>query len=347
MKTVTDADVPLFMQVKNSIYAQILDGVYDLGQRLPTESKLVEQFAVSRVTIRKALDELKAENVVSSVQGQGTVVTLGQNVSKNCLDTLALVANARDNFFSTFLDAIDKQADKEEALVVYKSDRHPYADQCAQTFKALYERDIRNCVLWPNRGFEDKDVLHRLRLLGMNLVFFDHVFESADIDCVVLDNRHAIQTLFRYLQQQDHRHIDYLGWNNVPLSSTAERTETFCELDQSADNVYEFARDTYLDVQLEKYVLESQRSGELSQAIICGNGDLALSLARTLDRYPEYNPQLVCVDEFPREQIPDIVCYAQPMEKLARKAFACLQRQNNPDVQWSAKTYRIKGELLV
>lgn len=44
------------------------------GDKLPSERELVEQFAVSRMTIRQAIDDLEAEGVVERSQGRGTFV---------------------------------------------------------------------------------------------------------------------------------------------------------------------------------------------------------------------------------------------------------------------------------
>ncbi len=342
MKTAT----PLFLQVKNQIYAQILDGNYSLGQRLPTESDLCAEFKASRVTIRKALDELKAERVVSSVQGQGTIVTLDQNVSKNALDTIALIASAHDYFFGSFLDTFDQLAAQQDALVVYKSDPDPYNEETSTTFKHIHARHIRNCVLWPNLGFHNEGLLERLRLLGINLVFFDHIYESAHADCVTLDNVHAIKTLHTYLKEQGHKQINYIGWNDVPISSTAERIEAFQQLNDKPDQIHLFNRSSTLETEMLGYLTDLSKRSAIPDALLCGNGDLACSMQRALEKFDGNKPQVVCVDEFPRNVFPDMVCYTQPMKKMAAKCFICLVKQNDPDLQWQAKTYRIKGVLL-
>jgi GntR family transcriptional regulator len=65
-----------------TLHAQLYRTLVDLinrsgvkpGQKLPTESELMASYSVSRSTARRALDELRRENLVERVQGKGTFV---------------------------------------------------------------------------------------------------------------------------------------------------------------------------------------------------------------------------------------------------------------------------------
>lgn len=61
-------------QVANSIVRMIMDGVYRPGDRLPTESELVDQFGVSRTVIREAITKLRVLDICDVRQGDGTYV---------------------------------------------------------------------------------------------------------------------------------------------------------------------------------------------------------------------------------------------------------------------------------
>lgn len=53
---------------------QIASGVYRSGEKLPTESALMEQYQLSRQTVRQALSRLEAEGLIEKRQGSGSVV---------------------------------------------------------------------------------------------------------------------------------------------------------------------------------------------------------------------------------------------------------------------------------
>ncbi|PAZ10648.1 GntR family transcriptional regulator [Streptomyces sp. SA15] len=52
----------------------IIDGAYPPGSALPPEGELSEQGGVSRLTVREAIKQLRAQNVVRVVRGRGTYV---------------------------------------------------------------------------------------------------------------------------------------------------------------------------------------------------------------------------------------------------------------------------------
>jgi GntR family transcriptional regulator len=65
---------PLYRQVRDTLVKRIADGVWHPGQLLPSEPELASDLGVSQGTVRKALDEMTAENLVVRRQGRGTFV---------------------------------------------------------------------------------------------------------------------------------------------------------------------------------------------------------------------------------------------------------------------------------
>jgi GntR family transcriptional regulator len=53
---------------------QILNGTYHVGEQLPTQEALCQQFAVSRITVRRALADLQTQGLVRNEQGVGAFV---------------------------------------------------------------------------------------------------------------------------------------------------------------------------------------------------------------------------------------------------------------------------------
>lgn len=65
---------PLYAQVKALLIERLIAGIWRPGELLPSEFQLADEFGVSQGTVRKALDELTADNVVVRRQGRGTFV---------------------------------------------------------------------------------------------------------------------------------------------------------------------------------------------------------------------------------------------------------------------------------
>jgi len=66
---------PLHRRVYAELAAGIADGRFPRGSQLPTERDLCREFAVSRVTLRKALAALASAGVIEAFQGRGTFVS--------------------------------------------------------------------------------------------------------------------------------------------------------------------------------------------------------------------------------------------------------------------------------
>lgn len=71
----TESSVLLWRQVADDITAAIDSGELQPGERLPNEFALAETYGVARVTIRRAIEDLKKRDLVRVQQGRGTFVT--------------------------------------------------------------------------------------------------------------------------------------------------------------------------------------------------------------------------------------------------------------------------------
>lgn len=70
----TPAFSPLYQQIKVLILKSLQAGEWKPGEPIPSEMDLAARFRVSQGTVRKAIDELAAENLVVRRQGKGTFV---------------------------------------------------------------------------------------------------------------------------------------------------------------------------------------------------------------------------------------------------------------------------------
>jgi len=65
---------PLYQQIKTLILRSLQSGEWRPGEAIPSEIDLAARFKVSQGTVRKAVDELAAENLLLRRQGKGTFV---------------------------------------------------------------------------------------------------------------------------------------------------------------------------------------------------------------------------------------------------------------------------------
>ena len=70
----TPAFSPLYQQIKDLILQSLQAGEWKPGEAIPSEMDLAARYRVSQGTVRKAIDELAAENLVMRRPGKGTFV---------------------------------------------------------------------------------------------------------------------------------------------------------------------------------------------------------------------------------------------------------------------------------
>ncbi|MDQ0252725.1 GntR family transcriptional regulator [Evansella vedderi] len=67
--------IPLYHQLKEILKASIDNGIWNPGDKIPSENELMSQYEVSRNTAKKAIEELVQDGILYRVQGKGTFVS--------------------------------------------------------------------------------------------------------------------------------------------------------------------------------------------------------------------------------------------------------------------------------
>ncbi|HJF20418.1 MAG TPA: GntR family transcriptional regulator [Enterococcus columbae] len=75
--------MPKYEEIANILRERILDGTYPVDSFLPHQTNLAEEFKVSRMTIKKAVNILTVEGLIYSKQGMGTKILNSSFWDKN------------------------------------------------------------------------------------------------------------------------------------------------------------------------------------------------------------------------------------------------------------------------
>lgn len=181
------ATQPLYLQLQRGIRRAIENKVLTPNDTLPPERDLAEQFAVSRITVRKAIDGLVSEGLLTRRQGSGTFVSnrVEKNFSKLTSFTEDMIARGRKPT-STWLSKSQGTVTPEESLTmglspgtpVYRFQRLRFADAspmaleyCTIQAFCLPSVDAVTSSLYTaleKSGFRPTRALQRLRAVLFN-----------------------------------------------------------------------------------------------------------------------------------------------------------------------------------
>lgn len=83
--------VPLYRQLMELIEEEIISGRWKRGSRIPSEAELIRKYAVSRITVRAAINELVEAGLLKKMQGKGTFV-----INRKCKNKLLVNVQSFD-----------------------------------------------------------------------------------------------------------------------------------------------------------------------------------------------------------------------------------------------------------
>jgi len=115
-----DRSVPLYRQIYGHFRSQIVSGEIETGALLPTEHDVMQAFDVSRITVRRAFNDLQDAGLVTRRQGRGTVVSFDPSLP-------TVKAN-----FDTLLDSLQQIGLKTEVKLLSVAMVTPDSDLTAQ-----------------------------------------------------------------------------------------------------------------------------------------------------------------------------------------------------------------------
>lgn len=120
---VNSGEKPLWSQLYDILEDRILSGFYPVNSNLPTEMSLMEEFEVSRITVRQAMEKLIAAGLIARRRGKGTVVL----ERKDKVET---------SFVSSFNGVHEKNNDTDRRVL--------FLGYCLPPIEAAYFFDISN-----------------------------------------------------------------------------------------------------------------------------------------------------------------------------------------------------------
>ncbi|NQG97644.1 GntR family transcriptional regulator [Streptococcus suis] len=97
-----DNNVPIYIQITNTIKLQIVTNQLKPGDKLPTVRDLAETAGVNPNTVQRALSDLESEGFVYSVRTTGRFVTDNRELIQET--RLALAQTELENFVTNMVD---------------------------------------------------------------------------------------------------------------------------------------------------------------------------------------------------------------------------------------------------
>ena len=190
--------------------AEILSGTYVVGQKLPSENALTQQFGVSRGTLRQALDVIEKERLIIRQQGRGTFVSnlVGTETTQGKASLLAIMVYEKEYFFGKIIQSASTQAAGRGYMLATGSNATVVEE--TQHTNAFIENKVAGAIITP-RFHSPPDNYRRLIAAGIPVVMLNEEIEGVDEDFVSVDNARGTALATGHLIDLGHRRIAYVG----------------------------------------------------------------------------------------------------------------------------------------
>jgi len=327
-------------KVRASIVESILSGKYAPGDQVPPERELAEQTGTSRITVRRAYSQLEARGIIVRRPHNGTRVAETFRGRTGPLESIGVITTLPHRFSGLFVEAVSRRCSQEDALLTLGIPDPDTAEEQLKLAIRMVSHGVRDIIIWgANRNFDFK-VFERLRILGVNLVFFDQVIPGDYADYVGLDNACAVQELFECALSRGAQDFVFLTFDDQDVDTNKEREEAFNSCLSSHHLQGRTLRISSTATHSERHRIadDACRPG---CAVIAVNSPLLLQLFSA----PPPQARLYCVDYI--DQLAEIgaVGYRQPISEMADIAVNMLLEQRRKGDKWHSVIRRVKGEL--
>jgi DNA-binding LacI/PurR family transcriptional regulator len=201
--------LPLYHQVRLDLENRIANRLLAHGERIPSEHELCQEYGVSRITVRQALDDLVGAGVLRRVAGRGTFVVALP--SQRLLIGLAIfgfeeeVYQRQPEIFGELVSGITRGSERHRIFlhpVHFPADADP-----ADALREVLQREELTGILI--RSYHDLSAAQAAKLdaLGVPYVLVKRSVPGALVNCVISDDVSGAERAVNHLLELGHRRI--------------------------------------------------------------------------------------------------------------------------------------------
>jgi GntR family transcriptional regulator, arabinose operon transcriptional repressor len=222
-----EVDLPKHRQVFESLLFAIRSGVYNPGDRLPSEAELGKTFSASRITVAKAVNELQRLGLVSRRPGAGTSV-LPRKQTSGMVFGLLIPDLGRTEIFEPICHGMMRSPLAAAHSLLWgpaMGESKQQEEEAEHLCHQYIAQKVSGVFFAPLEFTPQKDICNRkiasaLDRAGIPIVLLDRCIaaypERSRYDLVGIDNRRAGFQITRHLVQLGARRIAFVA---KPLSA--------------------------------------------------------------------------------------------------------------------------------
>lgn len=330
--------VPRYMQLANLLRQQIESGEIRPGEKLPSESEMMQTYHIGRPTVRAALKELVDVGLLVKMQGKGTFCRGERKGSAYNIEVLLDMEN--EYFIPYYVRAISSVLQENGCnFLIGNTNRN--AESICQQLEQFLQKDTTGVILQMTPVDITPETRQRLiscfaafHRRNIPLILIDSQLDGAEISFCAIDDCAGGARAAEHLAAYGHRRCAMLGPSD--LYDARQRYEGFCA---SAER-FRMEPPTLLACgeNIEQTLPGLLRDRGIT-GIFCYNDAIAQRCIRALAGAGYQVPEQISVigfdDSFLAAAIePPLTTLCHPKEELGRHTAAALLQLIRGELQW-------------
>lgn len=199
--------------VEEALKNSILSGEYKIGDKLPTETELMNRFGVSRYTIRRSVGDLENEHLIYRIQGGGMFVndwrSTKVNHSSNNRMVGVIATHIADYIFPSIISGAD-QIISDNGFAMLLANTHNDQQRERKSLITMLDSNVAGLIIEPTQSTlqsPNLDLYSRIKELNIPTVFINAQYEEIQGISVTTNDEDAVKRLTEYLFSQGHERI--------------------------------------------------------------------------------------------------------------------------------------------
>lgn len=227
----------LYEQITYYLKSEIKSGILKPGDKLPTEMELAEKFNVSRITSKRALEDLRIEGAIYRVRGSGSFVSERKSspetgnmdvvgdVNRSKVIAFVLPFDTLNGGIMNVVSGASRAIEgKDYLLSIHCCNNN--LDEERELLTQLYEKGVSGIMYYPISDSKNLEVANMFYLEQFPCVSIDKYFESVPLSYVVSDNLLGSYEVTKHLIELGHKKIAFLSDNRID-DATSVRNRYF------------------------------------------------------------------------------------------------------------------------
>lgn len=225
----------LYELIYKDILSNIRNGKYAEGIKLPSEKELCEQYNVSRITGKKAMDMLAEKNIIVRMPGKGSFVNNRYEQTITGLpaeehSSLPLIGVILDGFGGSYgykiILGIEQTCRNMGMMMVLHCTNGDTEEETRAIHRMLSLR-VKGIIIMCVHGENFNSMVLKLAVENYPIVLLDRQLKGVPVAFVGTDNYMAAKELNDWLLDRGHKKICFASHKDVDTSTIMERKQGF------------------------------------------------------------------------------------------------------------------------